>query len=138
MTILTFLKEDHQKVQSLVKKLEEKQDLLEKEQLFKEITHALKLHEEIEETYFYPAIKEPLKDLVLEAFEEHHVINNLLDELEGLSLKEDTWQAKFTVLKENLEHHISEEEETLFPKVKSQLSVEKLEKIGQKVVNYLK
>ena len=87
--------------------------------------HAAKLqvHAGIEEQIFYPAYREASgtkkgEDLTLEAYEEHRVADRLISELRALPNTDETWGAKLKVLKENLEHHIKEEETELFPKVK--------------------
>ena len=70
------------------------------------------IHERIEEEIFYPALKAhpKAKEIVLEGFEEHHVVDEIMGELEATPVTDEQWAAKFKVLKENIEHHIQEEE----------------------------
>ena len=72
-------------------------------------------------------------DITLEAFEEHRLVKQLLRELEGLDKSEETWTAKFTVLKENIEHHVEEEEDEMFKKARKVLSEEDAETLGTRM-----
>jgi hemerythrin-like domain-containing protein len=95
----------------------------------------LDVHARIEEQIFYPAIKEAEEthEITLEAIEEHNVVKQLLAELEQLPVSEETWTAKLTVLKENVEHHVEEEEGEMFPKAKKVLSEEQVETLGTRM-----
>ena len=138
MNILDLLKTDHNKVKEIISTLCETSNTAIKTQLklFNTLKEELELHEKIEETIFYPALKkhQETKDLVLEAFEEHHVIDLILEELEKTEPKEENWKPKLTVLKENLEHHIKEEENDLFPKTKKVLDQATLKEMGEKML----
>ena len=85
-------------------------------ELFATIKGELTVHEIIEEEIFYPELKAhpKAKDIVLEGFEEHHVVDLLMGELEALDVTDETWGAKALVMKENVEHHIEEEEGEMF------------------------
>ena len=90
----------------------------------------------IEETIFYPAMEkhEELKDMVLEAIEEHKQVKTLLREMDDLVNDSEKFEPKLTVLKENVEHHAEEEEEgKMFPKVREIVERETLEKLGQEL-----
>ena len=71
------------------------------------------------------------KELTLEAYEEHHVVDMVMAEIDGLAFDEETWGAKFTVMKENLEHHIEEEEGEMFKQAKQVFDKDKLTRLGQ-------
>jgi iron-sulfur cluster repair protein YtfE (RIC family) len=137
MTILELLKKDHKVVKDILKELGETPSgaIKTKSGLFRKLKNELVLHEKIEETIFYPPLKKhkETKDLILEAYEEHHVVDLILQELEELEPKEESWMPKLTVLKENLEHHIHEEEKELFPKVKKILDQATLIKMGEEM-----
>lgn len=137
MDILQLLKADHDKVKEIISTLCETSTTAIKTQikLFNTLKDELELHEKIEETIFYPVLKkhQETKDLVLEAFEEHHVVDLILEELEKIEPKEEDWKPKLTVLKENLEHHIKEEESELFPKTKKLLDQATLNEMGQEM-----
>ena len=73
------------------------------------------------------------RDITLEAFEEHRLVKQLLGELESLDKGEEKWTAKFTVLKENIEHHVEEEEDEMFKKARKVLSEEDAETLGTRM-----
>jgi len=118
MDALQMLKDDHERVKKLLTDLESTTERAVKtrEQGFATLKDELTVHELIEEEVFYPALKEhaEAKDIVLEAYEEHDVVDTILSELGETSVEDETWMAKFTVMKENLEHHIEEEEGEMF------------------------
>ena len=93
------------------------------------------MHAHIEETIFYPAIKQEAetREITLEGFEEHHVIKTLLKELEGQSVETEQWTAKLKVLKENVEHHVEEEEGEMFKGAREVLSKEQIEDLGTRM-----
>jgi hemerythrin superfamily protein len=77
------------------------------------------MHATIEEKHFYPAIKERrTEDILLEALEEHLGIKRVIADLLKIDPSDETFDAKIKVLKEQVEHHVEEEESDLFPKVK--------------------
>ena len=137
MNAFELLKKDHKKVSDLFSKLEEttERGVKTREELFAQLKQELDVHARIEEQIFYPAIKEAKEthEITLEAIEEHNVVKQLLAELEQLPVSEETWTAKLTVLKENVEHHVEEEEDEMFPKAKKVLSEEQVEALGTRM-----
>ena len=134
MDAFSLLKADHRKVEQLFAQLESasgKQKL----QVFQQIKTELELHTHIEEKIFYPALEEPEEthDLTLEAYEEHAVVKNLLKELGRAKTATDEWEAQAKVLQENVEHHVEEEENELFPKAESALGEEEIEALGEQM-----
>jgi hypothetical protein len=133
-----LLKKDHKKVSGLLKQLEktEEQDSSERGQLFQQVKNELEVHTRIEETIFYPALKEDeeTKDIAMEAYEEHAAVKRLLEEMSELDTSDEQWTAKCTVLKENVEHHVEEEEGEMFKKAKSSLESEELERLGDEMM----
>ena len=89
----------------------------------------------IEEEIFYPALKEhpKAKDIVLEGYEEHHVVDLLMGELEALDVADETWGAKAKVMKENIEHHIEEEEGEMFKQARQVFDRQELEDLGARM-----
>ncbi len=85
--------------------------------------------------YFNPALKKETetRDITLEGFEEHKVVKTLLGELETLGKDQEEWTAKFTVLKENIEHHVEEEEGEMFTKARKVLSEAEAEDLGTRL-----
>jgi iron-sulfur cluster repair protein YtfE (RIC family) len=134
MNAFELLKQDHEKVSGIFEKLEPTTEraLKTREELFTQLKTELDIHAEVEEQIFYPAIKEAeeTRDITLEAFEEHAVVKTLLAELEAEAKDTEEWKAKLTVLKENVEHHVEEEEGEMFPKAKKVLSKEQIEELG--------
>ncbi len=141
-TAIQLLKEDHVKVKELFREFEEIQksktnSAKKKQEIVKEITRELEIHSKIEEEFFYPAVKnakkEELKEDVLEAIEAHAIVKNLLSQLSKMSPTDEKYDAKVTVLIEEVEHHVKEEEGEMFPEAKKYLSSERLEAIGVKM-----
>ena len=82
-----------------------------------------------------PALKEfaKTKDIALEAYEEHHVVDMVMAELEATPVSDETWAAKLTVAKENLEHHIEEEENEMFKQARQVMDDAQLEELGDRM-----
>ncbi|HEY0546387.1 MAG TPA: hemerythrin domain-containing protein [Pyrinomonadaceae bacterium] len=137
MNAFELLKQDHKKVSGIFEKLEPTTERAEKtrEELFTQLKQELDVHAAIEEQIFYPSIKEAdeTHEITLEAYEEHAVIKQLLSELEADPKDTEEWKAKLTVLKENVEHHVEEEEGEMFPKAKKVLSEEQVEQLGARM-----
>ena len=137
MDAIALLKNDHDKVKDLLARLEKTTERGEKtrEELFATIKAELTVHETIEEEIFYPALKEhpKAKDLVLEGYEEHHVVDTVMAELEGLDVTDETWGAKATVMKENVEHHIEEEESEMFAQARKVFDKAELQDLGDRM-----
>lgn len=131
---ISLLKQDHQKVRGLLKRLESDGS----EELLNEIENELKVHTQIEEEIFYPAFKDALpseKDehLYYEALEEHHVVDLVLPEIKDSTLESDEFSAKAKVLKDLVEHHAEEEESQMFPKARKALGTEELRELGMRL-----
>src|SRR5207253_9555435 len=133
MDAIQLLKDDHKKVEKIFSDLENKRD--DRRTLFPELDRELTIHAEIEEKIFYPATKEaePTRDLVLESIEEHKQIKMVLSDLEKTDNTTEVWGAALKVLKEDVMHHVGEEENELFPKVKKVLSKQQLEDLGTRM-----
>jgi hemerythrin superfamily protein len=103
--------------------------------LFAQIKQELDIHARIEETIFYPSIKKAAatREIVLEGFEEHHVIKLLLKELESMPVDTEEWAAKMKVLQENVEHHVEEEEGEMFQKARDVLSESEINQLGEQM-----
>ena len=134
MDAFELLKADHKKVSDLFERLESATGKA-KLDVFNQIKIELELHAHIEEKVFYPALEKPREthELTLEAYEEHKVIKTLLAELSGAKTADDEWQAKAKVLRENVEHHVDEEENELFDKADDALSDEEIEDLGNRM-----
>jgi len=118
---ITLLKSDHRLVEELFEKFEKTNFKDRKSKLVKSICEELTVHAELEEKFFYPPVRETLKkegDLLDEAEVEHSSLKWLIAQLESETPDSDLYDAKVTVLKEYVQHHVKEEEKELFPKVK--------------------
>lgn len=115
--LLNMLKADHDKVKGLFEQFDQATDEEERGAIIKSAIKELEVHADLEEKIIYPALRQHLEDedLITESIEEHHVVHVLIKELTGGRVKQDRRNAKFTVLAENVKHHIKEEEESLFP-----------------------
>ena len=137
MDAITLLKRDHDKVKKLLTELESttERGIKTRSELFATIKGELTLHEIIEEEIFYPELKAhpKAKDIVLEGYEEHHVVDLLMGELEALDVSDETWGAKALVMKENIEHHIEEEEGEMFRKARQVFDADELDDLGQRM-----
>ncbi|MDQ1699683.1 MAG: hypothetical protein QOG34_1546 [Frankiaceae bacterium] len=139
MDALALLTADHNRVRGLFarfNKAKESDDTALLGELAAEIINELQVHTSIEETQFYPWVKDisdETKDTVTEGVEEHHVVKTLIAEIQALEPGNDQWIAKMTVLIENVDHHAEEEEEELFPKVRSNTSATDREALGERL-----
>ena len=137
MDAITLLKTDHDKVKQLLGELESttERGVKTRTELFATIKGELTVHEIIEEEIFYPELKAhpKAKDIVLEGFEEHHVVDLLMSELEALPVEDETWGAKALVMKENIEHHIEEEEGEMFKAARSVFDRAELDELGRRM-----
>jgi hemerythrin superfamily protein len=137
MNAIELLKQDHRRFEKLCADLEATTERAVKtrQELFGRLKDALVLHEEIEEQIVYPVLEEhsEAKEIVLEGYEEHHVVDVIVAEMESVDVTDEVWTAKFSVMKENLEHHIEEEEGEMFPQAEQLLTSEELEALGERI-----
>jgi hypothetical protein len=120
---IALLKADHRRVKGIFDQFKTAETKREKAKLVAQAITELKIHTSIEEEIFYPTVRKALKkalgkeettDMMDEADEEHHVAKLLIAELETMKASDDHWEAKFTVLSENIVHHVKEEESEMF------------------------
>ena len=137
MNALTLLEDDHKKMRKLLEELESttERGVKTRGELYATIKGELMVHEAIEEEIFYPALKEHPKaeDIVLEGYEEHHVVDVVMAELEGLPVDDEAWGAKAKVMKENVEHHMEEEEGEMFKQARSVFDRSELDDLGERM-----
>lgn len=139
MDAIALLKEDHDKAKKLMSELAEttERGVKTREQKWTKLLKELTVHENIEEEIFYPALHEvddkELKAIVLEGLEEHHLVDDIVEQLKGTPFEDEHWAAKFKVTKENVEHHIEEEETEMFKLVRKNFSKEELEELGARM-----
>jgi hypothetical protein len=137
MDALTLLKADHDKVKKLLGELAKttERGVKTRSELFATIKGELTIHETIEEEIFYPALMEMAKtrEITLEGYEEHHVVDLLMGELEDLDVDDESWGAKAKVMQENIEHHIEEEEGEMFKKTRQAFDDGDLDELGRRM-----
>ncbi len=136
MNAIKFLEQQHRQVEELFDKFEKASDGAKKtrQQLCKQISDQLAIHAEIEEKIFYPATKDArTEELLHEAVEEHLSAKRIIADLVEQEPEDEVLEAKMKVLKEQVEHHVHEEEKELVPKVKKLLDDERLEELGDEL-----
>jgi len=136
MDAISLLKDDHKNVKQLFRDYEGLGDraMQRRQGLYKKISTELEIHTMIEEEIFYPAAREADDEMVAEAIEEHNVVKRLLQELEGMDPSDERFDAKMTVVIENVEHHAEEEEQEMFPEVKKKIDTAQLSQLGAKMM----
>ncbi|MEV0381519.1 hemerythrin domain-containing protein [Nonomuraea sp. NPDC050643] len=138
MDAIVLLKDDHKTVERLFKQFEKAGPKAhkEKQKIVGRVIDELTTHTFIEETIFYPAVREGAPDTddhVLESVEEHHVVVWMLSELKKLDPADERYDAKMTVLMENVRHHVEEEEQDWFPKVREAMGRNRLRELGEQM-----
>jgi hemerythrin superfamily protein len=136
MKATDLLKKQHKEVKALFKKIENTENARERRRLMSEIATALEGHTVIEEEMFYPAVRgletQKAEEMVMEAFEEHHVVKLVLAELPQVDPEDERFEAKMTVLSELVEHHADEEEKEMF-KLANKLGKAELDALGEQM-----
>jgi hemerythrin superfamily protein len=136
---IVLLKEDHKKVEALFKEFEKAKDTASPatlRSLVDKMINELVTHAYIEETIFYPAAKAGVPETgehILEAVEEHHVVAWLLSELLNMDAADESFNARVTVLIENVRHHVKEEEKEWFPEVRKALGRNRLVELAEQM-----
>ncbi|MEU7933735.1 hemerythrin domain-containing protein [Micromonospora echinofusca] len=136
---IVVLKEDHKEMRRLFKAFQDAEEgpAARRQKLVNEILEALTVHTYLENEVMYPEIRKLLPDLeddILESYEEHHVADVLCAELFTMDAGDERFNAKTTVLIENVLHHVEEEEQEWFPKVREALGRKQLQEIGERMI----
>jgi hemerythrin superfamily protein len=140
MDAITLLKADHHAVENLLKQIKDLEESAhdQRRELFRHIDRELTVHSTIEETIFYPALKQKAKldddddatQEVLEAYEEHANVKSMLQKLESTDATDETYNAKLQVLSELVKHHVHEEEHEMFKEARELMDESELEQLG--------
>ena len=135
MDAITLLKNDHKTVENLFKRFEKAGDnaYVAKREIVDRIIEELSVHAAIEEQVFYPAARARVPkthDIALESLEEHHIVKWVLSELDSLDPHNERFDAKVTVLIENVRHHVREEHDEFFPMVRNAMGRSELLQLG--------
>ena len=136
---IVMLKEDHKQIRKLFREFRAAGEDAgaTKGHLVERIIERLTVHTYLENEVMYPRVRHLLpevEDDILESYEEHHVADVLCMELWSMQSQDEHFDAKTTVLIENVEHHMSEEEDEWFPKVRSGLSRTQLRELGRAMI----
>jgi hypothetical protein len=135
MNATALLKKQHKDVKGLFEEVLEAEDPESRRQLCEQIAQELMVHTKIEEEMFYPAVRElggKAEEMILEAFEEHHVVDLVLAELPRVDPEDERFHAKMTVLQELVEHHVKEEEKEMF-KLAQKIGRTELAELGERM-----
>ncbi len=134
MDIYKVLQQDHENLKHLLKELGDTTEKAVKTRAkgFEKLVAELSAHSRAEEEVFYAALRnqDKTRDQVLEGEQEHHMVDVLLSEMSKLKVDDEHWTAKLSVLTEQVEHHVEEEEEDLFGKAKKILSDDQAEALA--------
>lgn len=137
MDVYATIKQQHDEARTILKRLEDSTTRAEKTrtELFDAFKRDLWAHNKVEEAVFYSILRKHTKvrDEALEAFAEHHMLNSMLEELETTPVTSHDWTAKFSALRELLEHHMNEEEDEVFDMAREVLSTDQAEDMGKKI-----
>ena len=136
---IVLLKEDHKEIKKAFADFEKAGDGAEKtkQRLVDKIIELLTVHTYLENEVMYPRVRALLPELeddILESYEEHHVADLLVVELANMKASDERFDAKTTVLIENVRHHIDEEEQEWFPQVREGLGRKALQEMGQEML----
>lgn len=136
MDAIELLEMQHREVEKLFKALEAAESPAEKLKVFETLADALGAHGKIEEAIFYPAVKtRQTEELLKEAVEEHLSVKRIIADAMALEPENEQFMAKCTVLQEQIEHHVEEEEEEMFKKVRGLFTAEELTVMGEQMAN---
>lgn len=129
--LFAVIKKDHRTVETLFKKIEGAESGMECESLYEELRSELTAHADAEEAVIYPRLKEkePTREIAFESLEEHAVVVHLLEKLDSSEIDEEKWMATLTVLKEVVNHHVEEEENEMFRKMRRAFKKHELEEM---------
>ena len=133
---LELLKMQHDEVEDLISEIEESDDGEEKMDLFRELADKIAAHSSIEEKLFYPSVmSDGTEEQLLESTEEHLAVKRVLADMLEMEASDDRFDAKLSVLKEEIRHHARDEEEKkLFPKVRRMFTREELAGLGNELM----
>lgn len=139
MNAIDLLKNQHRQVEEAFERIETAEDSEERLGLFAELADSFMIHSAIEEQIFYPAVfAERTEEELREAVEEHLQAKRMIADLLELDPEDEQWVAKCTVLKEEIEHHVSEEENELFPVVEEEFTKKRLNEFGTEMFELAK
>ena len=134
MDVLEIIRADHRLIESLFSQIEQTNDNYKLYECFNQLYEALNVHAEVEEQVFYPAIRncQGTNELLDDAQKEHEEARQILEELGSLSPTKDEFKQKIATLKQVIQHHVQQEENEVFSKVRACMNEEERSQIGSK------
>lgn len=128
-TVFEVLKREHKEIKRLLKRADTDP------RQFSHLAQKLTMHVQTEEDVLYTPLRNDrhLHSMILEGFAEHHVVDLIMREIERSKTGTDEWHAKLKVMKENLEHHIEEEEGEMFKQARQVFDKDTLEELGERM-----
>lgn len=134
MNILDIIKEDHEKTLDAFEKLEKTttHSSSTRDEIWTSLEDDLLAHMDGEEAVFYPKLEQDIEDKILEAIEEHNLVRMAMEDLDDTPQDDKRWLAKLKVIKENVEHHIEEEEDDIFKAARKAFGNKDLEDMGKR------
>jgi hemerythrin superfamily protein len=136
MDAFSLLEQDHRTVEKLFARFEKAQTHAQRKSVVQALVRELSIHAVVEEQVMYPALRrrrEAFEDLVLESLEEHNIVKWTLAALDKMKPTDERYEAKVTVLKEMVAHHVEEEEEEVFPKARKAFTQEEINRLGETI-----
>jgi len=139
MRVTTILKKDHRMVSGLIMTLQmtPRINSTVRKTLFEQIRNNVMVHAQAEEEVLYPTMRNLMfqsgESKVDEAYREHQIVKDLLSDLSTMDPTTDAFDAKFAQFKNNLDHHVEEEENEMFVMLKQRMSTEQQEELGQRI-----
>jgi hemerythrin superfamily protein len=132
MDIFELIKIDHRKVEEIFSAIESTKSSKTLNKYFNQLYQELNLHAQVEELTFYPTIRnhEGTEELLEEAEEEHTEVKVMLEQMQSMDSSEEEFKEKLSQLKEAVQHHVQEEENEVFPKVRQMMSTEELKQLA--------
>lgn len=135
MDAIDFLKKQHDQIDSLFSDLEEAGNEEEMTSLFAELADNFMIHSHLEEEIFYPTVfEDKTEEELREAVEEHLLAKRIIADMLEMSPSDEQWEAKCSVLKEVIEHHVEEEEDELFPLVRRLFTKKRMSDLGSRLL----
>ncbi|MFN8557778.1 MAG: hemerythrin domain-containing protein [Dehalococcoidia bacterium] len=138
MNAIDMLKQDHQKVLDLYRRYEQGGGSTGEAQTARTILMELEIHSKLEEEIFYPAVRAAadgghLQEVVAEGYEEHHAVDQLIEELKAMPPGSDDYDRKFSKLMQDVQHHIREEESEMLPDAQRRLG-DRAQQLGDQMM----
>jgi hemerythrin superfamily protein len=131
MNAIEMLKQQHREVDALFEEFEAETSAGARLEIFERIADALAIHAAIEERHFYPEVKaRETEEILAESVEEHLQVKRAIADIMKLETVDEAFEAKVKVLKEDVQRHVKEEENELFPEVADLFDGDMLETIG--------